>query len=309
MDVLLATDGYAPATAACRLLARLADPTKVEVRVVGVHDGAVETVDRYFDDWVIEAQQAMVEAGVAASSTWRHGEPVAAILRELAERPYGLVAVGAGNHSWLGRFVFGSVSNELLHRSPVPVLVVHQAAPGGDRLKVVVGADGSSGVNRAIGTLTSLADPDRVDVLVRSVVRIPTYAFAAFPGTGVPTGMTEDVEQARTIAAQSRDEAVERLRAAGFPASGSVGEGWPAGDLLQLAKDEAADLVLLGARREVGIVERATLGSVSSHVARHAAASLIARERVGSDDAWGSDEVTRRPNGHVDRNRRTNRWM
>lgn len=277
MEILFATDGRSPALAAGDLLRRLVDPTHVEIAVLSAHDPSTETTEGYFDTLLEEAERAMSEAGLTSRSVWREGDPAVCIEKELAGAAYGLVIVGAGNHSWLGHIAFGSVATCVLQRAPVPVVVVHRGpSRAGDRLKVLVGADGSPAATHAIDTLAWLTEPDHVDLRVRTVMRTHDIVLS-HSGMYVPTPYTQKVqEEEEAIASRHLEDALDRLRIAGFSARGSIGSGWPANDLLDQAARGEADLVVLGARG-AGTLERMTMGSVSAHVARYAPATLVAQ--------------------------------
>lgn len=278
MEVLFATDGRSPALAAGDLLRRLVDPSHVEIAVLSAHDPSFETTEGYFDTLLEEAEREMSEAGLASRSVWREGDPAVSIEKELAEDGYGLVILGAGNHSWLGHIAFGSVAIYVLHRARVPVVVVHRRpSHEHDRLRVLVGADGSPAATHAIDTLVSLTEPDRVDLWVRTVIRTHDIVLSAHSGAYVRTSYTQKVlEEVEAMASRHLEDALERLRVAGFSARGSIGSGWPANDLLDQAERGEADLVVLGARG-AGTLERMTMGSVSAHVARYAPATLVAQ--------------------------------
>ena len=63
----------------------------------------------------------------------RHGSPADEILALLREEPFDLVWMGARGRGRVASALLGSVSAAVMHRSPVPVIVVHPApAPPGD---------------------------------------------------------------------------------------------------------------------------------------------------------------------------------
>jgi nucleotide-binding universal stress UspA family protein len=304
MQILYATDGESTARDAGRLLTRLADPARAEVTILSAHDPWTEEVDRYFGDVLDDAEKQLRDVGLVSSSTRRKGEPALSIERELSGRPYDMVVVGAGNHGWLDRWAMGSVSNHVLAHSAVPVLVVHRAPDDEDRVRVLVGADGSPAVEHAIDTLMSLSGPDRVAIEVRAVIEAPDLTAWGSPGVAVPSSSVEAAfRDARGLASVHMEEALSRLRTAGFRAEGSLGEGWPANDLLERTADRRVDLLVMGAHRR-GFFERLVMGSVSSHVTRHAPASLVACARAFPPE----EEPIEEPNGFVSRNRFPVRW-
>lgn len=308
MKIMFATDGRPPAIAAEEMLRRLVDPSQVEMTILHALEYGNELVaDSYAAD-VLEASQGRFRpVGIATSTIRAEGDPAVAIEKALIEDGYALTALGAGNHTWLGRLVFGSVSTHLVHVAPTPVLLVQRRPiEGHDRLRVVIGADGSPAAMQAIDTLTGLTTPDRVQLWVRAVVRLPEVAFAAYPGGAVPAGHVEEAfRDARDTATDGLERTVERLRAAGFSARGSLGSGWPATDLLECVDRQGADLVVVGSRG-IGGIERLTMGSVSAHVARHAPATLVAHATLLTPDV---DHDVSDPDGDVRRSRYGVRWQ
>jgi nucleotide-binding universal stress UspA family protein len=289
LNILFATDGRQPARAAADLLTRLADPAHVDVTVLHAFEYGNEVfAESYARDVLAEAETTFGGAGLPAHLISVDGDPAIAVEKELAQGEYGLTVLGAGNHTWLGRLVFGSVSTHVLHVAPTPVLVVHRAPDAGhDRLKVVIGADGSAGVAHSIDTLIQLSDPGRIEVEVRTVIPTANLAFAAHPGGVVPMTFVEELDrQAKQRATEHLEATLERLRSAGIVPRGSFGRGWPGNDLLEHAERDEADLVVVGARG-LGVVGRLTMGSVSAHVARHAPAALVAHARrhpIGAEE-------------------------
>ena len=279
MDILYATDGQPPAHAAALLLGRLVEPDFTEVTVLNATWDA-ETLEgrRYSDQVLADAETTLGGAGIRCHLLAVDDDPTSAIEKELAISDEDLVVVGAGNHSWLGRLVVGSVSSHVLHHVPAPVLVVHRAPSEEDgRLRVLVGADGSTAATLAIDALVQLSDPDRVHVDVRTVVPITQPILATDLGAPISADYADKrTADARAGAPARLEVAVERLRSAGFRCTGAICEGWAATELLDHAERTGADLVVVGARG-LGVVARLSMGSVSAHVVRHAPATLVAQ--------------------------------
>ena len=132
----------------------------------------------------------------------------------------------------------------------------------------VVGTDGSPGAEAAIRKLIELAGGSGASV----------HLVSAYPGKSTleRLGMTarQDTIDMRGVAMDvlARDE--RRFREAGFEVEKHVREGDPAHVLIDVASENDADLIAVGARGSAG-VRRFMLGSVSSKLAHHAPSSLL----------------------------------
>jgi nucleotide-binding universal stress UspA family protein len=277
--VLFATDGRPAAAAAAELLRRLLDPERVTMTILHADEyGNRAVADRYAESVLDEAVRAMRGAGIVANPLRVHMDAMAGIEEARAQEGSELTVVGAGNHSWLGGVVFGSISTHLLHHAAAPVLVVHRAPNAvHERLQVLVGVDGSPSVAAATRLLTSITDPARIDMHLCSVVVPAVVSVASHPGgVFLPQLLLDDLTaEGQEAAGRHLTEMREQLEAVGFKTGASRPEGPAPLALLDEASRLEADLAVVGARG-LGPIGRLTVGSVSAHVARHAPATLVA---------------------------------
>ena len=122
MKVLYATDGSDAAKASAQLLLDVADPAKIEVTVVSVDAPVVSGDDRPARVIAEEAADAFRREGFRVEVRTAQGHP-GLMISQIATEGFGLIAVGAGSTSWLGRALLGSVSRYLIHKAPSAVLV------------------------------------------------------------------------------------------------------------------------------------------------------------------------------------------
>ncbi|MET0684990.1 MAG: universal stress protein [Solirubrobacteraceae bacterium] len=133
---------------------------------------------------------------------------------------------------------------------------------------IVVGTDGSPGAEAAVQKVIELARGSGATI----------HVVCAYPGTSTLERITmtarTDPADLRGVAADvlARDE--RRFREAGFEVEKHVREGDPAHVLIDVASENDADLIAVGARGSAG-VRRFMLGSVSSKLAHHAPSSLL----------------------------------
>jgi len=148
--ILLATDGSVSAGAATHEAVELAEATGWPLHLLTVWDvptvaaygyepGAhvplqemAEAEETHAGEVVQRAVETASRAGVTATSSTRRGFPPTEICAAAEELDAKLIVMGA--HGWgaLKRFIFGSVSNGVLHNAPCPVLVVRMEADEGE---------------------------------------------------------------------------------------------------------------------------------------------------------------------------------
>jgi nucleotide-binding universal stress UspA family protein len=89
-----------------------ADPTEEEVRVVRQAEEYVETL-----------ASKLAETGIRVRAAVRYGKPAAEIIEHIPANEVELVAMSTHGRSGLSRLVMGSVAEEVVRNSRVPVLL------------------------------------------------------------------------------------------------------------------------------------------------------------------------------------------
>ena len=84
---------------------------------------------------VLERLEELVPEDVPVCSIVRHGNVATAILDRVRDAEHDLVVMGSRGHGPLRTLLCGSVSQAVLDRSPVPVLVVRAPAGVPDRAR------------------------------------------------------------------------------------------------------------------------------------------------------------------------------
>ena len=133
---------------------------------------------------------------------------------------------------------------------------------------IVVGTDGSVGAEAAVRKVIELAQGSGATV----------HLVCAYPGKSAleRIGMTAKTESVdlRGVAADVLARDGRRFEEAGFAVEKHVREGDPAHTIIDVADEQHADLIAVGARGDTGL-KRFMLGSVSSKLSHHAPASLL----------------------------------
>lgn len=187
--------------------------------------------------------------------------PVAATIVKSAARGVQLVAVGSRGLDALDRFMLGSVSTYAIHHVSCPVLVVREA-PRPLR-QVVLAIDGSAPSKKAAQFLLRSMRPwqDVPDQEPITVTVAHVMPFLKYP---------ELREAGKAIV----EECANKLARAGYVVEQAPKLGNPADEILTIAQERNADLIVTGAKG-LGAIGRLLLGSVSTRVVQHATCSVL----------------------------------
>ena len=179
-----------------------------------------------------------------------------------------LLVVGARGLGGFKGLLVGSVSQYCLHHAPCPVAVVKPAdGPAGDRERIVVGVDGSTTSQRALGWALDAARAHRARVTVVHAWH-PSYVS---PADAYLISSVDVLERtARTRLAEAVDQADDRGLAGRIERTLVMGTA--AGAVLETA--EEADLIVIGSRQQ-GAAGSLFLGSVSLQVIHHALCTVV----------------------------------
>ena len=138
--------------------------------------------------------------------------------------------------------------------------------------EIMVAIDGSEGSEAAIEEALRLARATAAHITF-ACVRKPPPSFFGSPY--YERLLLSEVGKAREIVA----EALARAKDVGVEAQATTLEGDPADEIVSLADNRAADLIVMGSRRQ-GPLAGALVGSVSSEVIQHANVPVLIAKRV-----------------------------
>ncbi|MBM6400007.1 universal stress protein [Phycicoccus sonneratiae] len=214
----------------------------------------------------LEARAAMLRErhpGLEVSVRAPFGSPPA-VLVGLSER--ATVVVGASTHGRLERWVLGSTALAVVAHGHGTVVVVPESLPPVEPHRVVVGADGSDAGARALAVAVgeAAAVGGRVTAVTAWTVEVEDGVVVAEPGTErwarVETRLAGGVRASVAGALADRPE---------VPVEVVVRHGAPAPVLLDVVREQGADLLVVG-RRGHGGFAGLLMGSVSRAVAQRA---------------------------------------
>lgn len=294
MRILLAIDGSPSADRALDLVAALPWHDGGLVRIVIVAPSQAEILGV---PWSIAGTSSIVEAEddvlrvnrdtlTAAERELRsvrsdlviepvllRGRPASTIVDEARDMSADLIVVGHRGQGRWASALLGSVSAEVVDQAPCPVLVARD-----DRIWPVVLADDGSPHARAAETMMTECPLfaglpiSVVSVVEVAVLDVAAVAPALYADAIDAFARSSEVERAAIEATSAA--AVDRLRASGLDAEAVVREGDPAREIVAVARERQAGVVVVGTRGQTGL-QRLILGSVAKKVLLHAPCSVL----------------------------------
>ena len=269
--LLCATDFSEGATAALDVAVALARPFQGEIRIVHVRPAPVPSgspmacrahgpgIDEKNPTDLIQDLEHCGEAarasGLAAQGALLQGDPPAEIVREARRTPADIIVMGRHSQGASNPWVLGSVAERVLKRAPCPVVVVRPfPRHRGERpRRVLCGLDLGETSPSTLKWGVAVSHALRADLHVLHVVT------------------DGDRERARLAVAAT---VAGGSATTGLPVEASVAAGVPYQEILAVAHEKEADLIVVGTHGG-GVVDRQFLGSTTLHLLRQAECPVL----------------------------------
>jgi nucleotide-binding universal stress UspA family protein len=207
------------------------------------------------------------------------GDPVREIVQCAATLPADLVVMGTHGVSGFQHLVLGSVTEKVLRTAPCPVLTVPPRArtAATQFSRVVCGVDFSDCSLVAVNHAVSLAGASGATLRLLHVVEWPWHESATPDTESVPAAQAQAIAEYRRYLETGAKERLDAVAATAVP-GGSVSTGVRCGrpyvELLDEARQEQADLIVLGVRGR-GALDLGFFGSTATHVVRSAPCPVL----------------------------------
>jgi len=283
--ILVPTDGSGVAASAAETAINLADRFESELHIVYVVeterlaylvDESREELSRRGQEAVEQIEQRASSAGVTTKSGILDKDgPVHRNILEVADnRDCELIVMGTHGRTGVGRLVLGSVAEQTLRESRVPVMTVHEGTvTDTDFESLLVPFDGSDSGLSAVDHALDLAASTRGGVSFLNVVNHATIAGAETSAGTVIDALEEAGERIVETAAQrarDRDVRVDDT---------TVRIGSPFRTIVEYADKSNVDGIVMGTHGRSGI-DRFLLGSVTERVIRQTDVPVIATKAL-----------------------------
>ena len=280
--LLLATDSSEFSEGATREAIRLAKRCGSKLTAIRVIEtnpefestapSALEKMEKDVRKHLNEVQDRAKKEGVDCEITIHEGEDsYKYIVDEAIARKSTMIIMGRRGRKGFRRLVMGSTTSWTIGHAPCSVLVVPRAAQV-EFKSIVVATDGSKYSAAAASEAIGIAKRNNAKLTVLAVVpadiAMPTdIDFAAL--------QREKLADQEMQAAEKNAKTVkEAAQQAGVDAQAFVMTGKPADAIMEIAKDKAADLVVVGSHGRTGL-DRLLMGSVAQRVIVLAACAVL----------------------------------
>lgn len=228
----------------------------------------------------------MALEGIPTETTVEFGKVSDTIIRMARNSECDLIAMSTRGRSTLASGILGSVAYNVIHESPVPVLVI---TPERAKLhwdtdysisRVIVPLDGSEFAETALPYATSLSRKMDMGITLVQVLSQDEFIY----GTGYISGeaLRRALEEIRAEARKYLTGVSGRLRQEGLDVSVETVHGNPASAITEMARATDHDMIALSTHGRSGI-SRLLLGSVAEAVIRESGDPvLIVRTSSGT---------------------------
>lgn len=274
--ILAAIDGSESSRNALRQAFRLAVDEKCWITVLSVippYDGEIDltgvpdvraSLAKPCEDALRIAQQLAEDERVLIKTVCEEGEAYERIVDLADAENCGIIVMGRRGMHLLERALIGSVTARVIGFTQRDVLVVPEGASLGWK-KILVGTDGSRFSTVATARAIDFAQAYGGEILVVSVVDVPTEFYAE-----APQAVEDMIARAKTYTAAVKQQAA----AAGVRAESYIGEAEAYEAIIKLAADQQVDMIVMGSHGRTGL-RRLLMGSVTEKVIGYAPCPVL----------------------------------
>ena len=265
LRIVVPLDGSPEGDSILAALRPMAHKQPVELTLLRVAPHT-EAVDNAWHEVRATYKQLLLE-GVRSTYKLEFGDPADEILHLARPFEYDLIAMATHGRSGLRRLFLGSVTESVLRRSRVPLLVHRPRSRVGDWKRIVVALDGTRQGEEILPEVARLAKAIGATLhLFRTSLPLPAYVEAPLAPVYIPW---EDPEP-------YLEEVCKRLAVEGLIALPVTREGWPDREIPRYAEEIGAGLIAMTTHGRRG-VDRFLAGSVAEDTLRHAPCPVMIR--------------------------------
>jgi len=263
---LAALDGSKASESILPYLETLLGSQDADVTLAHVIPDAVEFRVQKAYAYLNKTAKGLRDKGAVVDVHVLTGKPAMVLVDMAVRGGYSLILMTSRGKKGLPRLILGSVAEEVLRRSPIPVLIVHPQAKSDakPRIKrIVVPLDGSHRSGSILPHVATLAKATGAKLLFMTIV--DPRAKDGFPVEVL----------AKTLFREQKD-----LHKQGIQTELAIRYGDPTVEILSYSDVQNADMLALSTHGRSG-VERALYGSVAESVLREGKLPMLVLRTAG----------------------------
>lgn len=234
-------------------------------------------------------QEVAARLGREATPHVRIGNAADQIIEADEELEDPLIVMTTHGRTGVGRWIYGSVADKVVHASESPVLLLRSGADkldAGGFQTIVVALDGSAYAEAALNWAKSMAKIYDAELhVVRVAETASLYSALGYetyaPGAGQP--MSDVVEQMVAGVHKYISEVTSQLKDEGYRVQGFVLEGFAGEELLGYERKVQPQLMVMATRSRTGL-ERFFFGSVAERVLKSGQTPVLMYKPSGALD-------------------------
>ena len=248
-----------------------------------------EELDRTADQ-ALEQAKANLPPGVPATFVRHTARSAPAGLLELAkEREANLIVLGSSSHGAFGHVALGSVTDRLVHSSPVSVALAtrgFRTGPEARVTRVTAAYGGTSSAQQLVVAAASVAAQVGATMRIASLAVWSRPAYTTRLGTDSEDLVFEEWKDEVTQAAGAALAQVEGLATAPRDVEMVIGRGQSWGEALDDLPWDEGDVLVMGSS-ELGPVAQVFLGSRATKILRSSPVPVVVVPRSRAEELAG----------------------
>lgn len=229
--------------------------------------------------------EAATAAGIGLDIVVDIGQPASHILERAGSLPADMIVMGTHGTGGFQRLVLGSVTEKVLRKATCPVLTVPPRAQTTSRLpfrRLLCAVDFSDSSLSALQHAFSLAQESGAELTILHVLEWPWQEPPPPPVSELPPAQALALAEYRRYSEQRAAARLQSLVPDAFPASlpptTRISHGKPYVEILRVAAEESADLIVIGVHGR-NPLDLNLFGSTTNQVVRRATCPVLTLKR------------------------------
>jgi len=212
-------------------------------------------------------------SGCSVSTVAVAGDPAEAIFEEIRKRGVNLVVMSTHGRSGIGRWVYGSVADQIMRGTEVPVFLVPAATsivwPTDRAPRILVPLDGSLLAQETLETTRALARTLGAELQLLQVKVPLTYTYADPAAYLIYEVQAEEFDAHHYLESVASDLRADGLKVTTFEALGPA-----ATTIAATAIEQSSDLIAMSTHGSGGVT-RLLMGSIATGVVQRACVPVL----------------------------------